>query len=87
MSLHASRSPGIRYNPFLVNDARFVAASQAWALRPLEPAEQVYLCAGVSKPYRIASTARTYGEFNHLEDARDFMRLLLLGNPDLELLS
>jgi hypothetical protein len=77
----------IRYDPFRRNEPSIVATLDALARRSPEPREQVWLCTGASQPYRIASTRRSYGEFDRLEDARDFMRLLLLGNPDLELLS
>jgi len=78
---------GLHYDPFKVNDPAIVATLHALALRSPEPREQVYLCSGVRKPYRIASTSTTYGEFDQLVDARDFLRLLLAGNPELELLS
>lgn len=44
---------------------------------------EVWLCAGIDRPYRITSWRRDYGEFNSMDDALDFKRLLLLGNPDL----
>jgi hypothetical protein len=45
------------------------------------------LCDGLRKPYRITSADHIFGEFDHLDEARDFLRLLIAGNPELELLS
>jgi len=46
-------------------------------------ATEVWLCSGIEKPYRIASWHETYGEFDSVEDAQEFKRLLLEGNEDL----
>jgi hypothetical protein len=44
--------------------------------------EDVWMCAGLRRPYRICSASTVYGEFDRLDDARDFWRLLVDGNPD-----
>lgn len=44
---------------------------------------EVWLCAGVRRRYRICSWERDHGEFDQLSEAREFLRLLLEGNPHL----
>ena len=47
-------------------------------------AETVFLCSGLRKCWRVASYERDYGEFDELEQARDFLRQLVRDNPGLE---
>jgi hypothetical protein len=44
-------------------------------------AETVFICNGLTQPWRVASYERDYAEFDRWEDAAEFMRLLVLGNP------
>lgn len=44
---------------------------------------EVWLSAGLTLPYRVASWERSYGEFSDEAEAREFLRLLLAENPDL----
>jgi hypothetical protein len=44
------------------------------------PPEQVWICSGISKPYRVTSDVRDYGEFHALIDAERLRDLLLAGN-------
>jgi hypothetical protein len=44
-------------------------------------AETVFICAGLTRPWRVASYERDYGEFWSYTDAAEFVRLLVLGNP------
>lgn len=46
---------------------------------------EVWLSAGLRLPYRVASWERSYGEFSDEAEAREFLRLLLAGNPDMTL--
>ena len=46
-------------------------------------AETVFLCAGLTKRWRVASYERDYGEFDGHTDAVAFLRLLVVGNPGL----
>lgn len=50
----------------------------------LRKPEQVWICAGIDKPWRVASESRTFGEFHEIANAQKFLWLLLLGNDDLE---
>lgn len=53
--------------------------------QPAEPVrEHVWICAGLTKTWRITSHQRTFGEFHDLANARRFMWLLCLGNDDLD---
>ena len=40
-------------------------------IRPSAPV-YVWLCSGLTKPWRICSARRDYGEFDQLEDAAEF---------------
>lgn len=48
---------------------------------------EVWIAAGLRKPWRICSIERTYGEFDRLADAHEFIRLLVLGDPTLRRLA
>ena len=48
------------------------------------PREDVWIAIGLSKPYRVVSIDRTYGEWDTLEEAIAFKALLLAGNPHLQ---
>lgn len=52
------------------------------AIVPRDERVDVWLCAGLRRPYRVCSDTHTYGEFDRLDEAREFCRLLVAGNPD-----
>ena len=45
--------------------------------------ESVWLCAGLTRRWRVCSYQRDYGEFDEHEEALEFLRLLVRGNPGL----
>lgn len=51
--------------------------------RGLLARHEVWICAGIRRRYRVTSWERDHGEFDQLDDAREFLRLLLEGNPHL----
>lgn len=53
----------------------------------VELREQLWIAAGCFKRWQVCSNQRSFGEFDELEDAREFRRLLVLGNPRLEVMS
>lgn len=50
-------------------------------------AEEVWIAMGLHKPWRVVSLARTFGEFDDLDDARALLELLVKGDPSLRRLT
>ena len=50
---------------------------------PVDDRESVWLCAGLTRRWRVCSYERDYGEFDGHTDAVAFLRLLVVGNPAL----
>jgi hypothetical protein len=51
-------------------------------LRLVDNRTTIWICAGLTRPWRVASADLTYGEFDDLDDARAFCGLLIRGNPE-----
>lgn len=58
----------------LVTDPPEPQSLNAWRDR-----DQVWVCGGIDKPWRVASWSHDFGEFDQLEDAEELLRLLLVG--------
>jgi hypothetical protein len=42
---------------------------------------EVWLALGMGRRWRVRSAEQTFGEWDRLEDAQAFLRLLVAGNP------
>jgi hypothetical protein len=49
--------------------------------------DEVWLARGLQRRWRVRSERHTFGEWDELADATEFLRLLVEGNPQLEALS
>lgn len=66
-----------------LRDELEVALKPAATASSWSGAVDVWIAAGLHRPYRVVSDRRTYGEWDELGQAEAFLELLIAGNPHL----